>query len=125
MNICIPVEADNGLGSQVCAHFGAAPVLMIVATDTGSTRAIVNGNRHHRHGMCKPLQSLQGEQIDGAVVGGIGAGALDQFNAANIPVYAAEHATVGVVLAAFRSGRVNLLQTASACAHHGERKGCH
>ena len=119
MNICIPVEADNGLSSPVCAHFGTAPTFMIVDVDTRSCRAIANGNQHHGHGMCMPLQSLQGEQFDGMVVGGIGMGALNKLNAANIRVYISEHATVGEVVAAFKAGSLKLMQPNMACAQHG------
>lgn len=119
MNICIPVEADKGLGSPVCAHFGSAPAFMVVDTDTGNRHVIVNGNQHHGHGMCMPLQSLQGEQIDGMVVGGIGRGALNQFNAAGIRVYLTEHATTGEIVAAFKAGSLTLMQPGMACAHHG------
>ena len=46
MNICIPVEADEGLDSLVCGHFGSAPAFMVVDTDTENCRAITNGNPH-------------------------------------------------------------------------------
>lgn len=118
MNICIPVEADNGLASPVCAHFGSAPGFLIVDVDSGACRAVANGNQHHGHGMCAPLQSLQGEQIDGMVVGGIGMGALEKLAAAHIDVYRAEHATVGEVVAAFKAGSLKLMQPGQACASH-------
>lgn len=116
MNICIPVDEDKGLQSQVCAHFGSAPAFMIVDTDDGSCRAILNNNQHHRHGMCMPLQSLQGEQIDGMVVGGIGMGALNKLRAANIQVFVSEPATVAETLAAFRARTLRLMQPKMACA---------
>lgn len=121
MNICIPVEADEGLDSLVCAHFGSAPAFMVVDTDTENCRAITNGNQHHGHGMCMPLQSLQSERIDGMVVGGIGMGALNKFDAAGIRVYLTEHETVGEVVAAFRAGSLKLMPPGMACAHHGHR----
>jgi predicted Fe-Mo cluster-binding NifX family protein len=119
MNICIPVDANNELQSQVCAHFGSAPVFMIVDTDTGSCHSVVNSNQHHAHGMCMPLESLRGQHIDGVVVGGIGRGALDKLNAANIRVYVAEHATVGEVITALEAGSLTLMQPDLTCAHHG------
>lgn len=118
MNICVPVKADKGLQSPVCAHFGSAPVFMMVDTDTGACRAIVNGNQHHAHGMCMPTQVLQGEQIDGMVVGGIGMGALNKLAAANIRVYRSEHATVAEVVAAFKSGSLKPMQPGMACTGH-------
>jgi predicted Fe-Mo cluster-binding NifX family protein len=119
MNICVPIDTDNGLKSPVCAHFGSAPAFMIVDTDSGSCRAIVNSNQHHGHGMCSPLQSLQGERIDGMVVGGIGMGALMKLSAANIQVYLAEQPTVAEVVAAFKAGTLRLMQPGMACAGHG------
>ncbi len=123
MMICVPIETDTGLTSPVCAHFGSAPAFMIVDTDTGDCRAIANANQHHGHGMCMPLQSIQGEQIDAMVVGGIGMGALNKLNAANIRVYAATHATVGEVVNAFKAGSLKPMQPGMACAHHGHGHG--
>jgi len=123
MNICIPVEADEGLDSLVCGHFGSAPAFMIVDTDAGNCRAIINSNQHHGHGMCMPLQALQGERIEGMVVGGIGMGALNKLNAANIRVYFAEHETVGEVVAAIEAGELKLMPPGMVCAHHGHGHG--
>jgi predicted Fe-Mo cluster-binding NifX family protein len=120
MNICIPVDDDQGLQSPVCAHFGSAPAFMIVDTESGSCRAIPNRNLHHAHGMCMPLEALRGEHIDGAVVGGIGMGALQKLNAANIRVYISEHATVAETVVALNAGTLKLVQPHMACAHHGQ-----
>jgi predicted Fe-Mo cluster-binding NifX family protein len=119
VNICIPVDEDRGFQSQVCAHFGSAPAFMIVETDSGRCRTIPNVNQHHAHGMCAPLASLQGEHIDGMVVGGIGMGALNKLHAANIGVYLSEHATVAETLAALESGTLKPMQPGMACARHG------
>lgn len=121
MNICVPIETDNGLNSLVCEHFGSAPAFMIVDTDTSGCRAIVNHNQHHGHGMCMPLQSLQGERIDAMVVGGIGMGALNKLNAASIKVYLSQHATVGEVLSEFVAGNLQLMQPGMACSQHRHR----
>lgn len=123
MQVCVPIEEDRGLESPVCAHFGAAPAFMIVDTDTGSCRTIVNSNQHHGHGMCAPLASLQGEQIDGMVVGGIGMGALRKLEAASIRVYLASHPTVGETLEAFKAGTLRPVDPAMACAQHGHGHG--
>jgi len=120
MNICIPVDEDQGLQSPVCAHFGSAPTFMMVDIDSGTCRAILNKNQHHGHGMCMPLASLQGERIDGIVVGGIGMGALNKLNAASVQVYISEHATVAETVAAFKAGTLKLMQPNMACAKHGQ-----
>ena len=37
MNLCIPVEQDAGPESPVCAHFGSAPLFLLVNTESGET----------------------------------------------------------------------------------------
>jgi predicted Fe-Mo cluster-binding NifX family protein len=119
MNICIPIDADRGLDSPVCAHFGAAPAFMIVDTERSSCRAIRNSNQHDGHGTCAPVTLLQGEQIDAMVVGGIGMGALTRLSAAGISVYASQQSTVGEAVAAFKLGTLKLMQPGMACTQHG------
>ncbi len=119
MNICIPVETNDGLNSVACAHFGSAPGFMIVDTDTGACKTIVNGNQHHGHGMCAPLQFLSGEQIDAMAVGGIGMGALNKLLAANIQVYLSDCETVGEVIEALKAGKLEVMQPGQACGRHG------
>jgi predicted Fe-Mo cluster-binding NifX family protein len=127
MNICIPVNEDQGLQSEVCAHFGSAPAFLIVDTDSGICRAINNSNQHHGHGMCQPLALLQGESINGVVVGGIGMGALNKFQAANIQVYISDFATVAETVSAFKAGNLKLMQPSMTCAGHGhgQNGACH
>ena len=120
MNICIPVTEDLGLKSPVSAHFGSAPIFMIVDMDSGACRAVANMNLHEGGGMCMPLQSLQGEVIDGLVVGGIGMGALQRFLAANIRVFISTHETVEEAVAAFKAGTLREATPATACMHHGQ-----
>jgi predicted Fe-Mo cluster-binding NifX family protein len=119
MRICIPVNEDQGLQSEVCAHFGSAPAFLIVDTDNSDCRVIVNRNQHHNHGMCTPLASLQGEVLDGIVVGGIGMGALNKLMAAGISVFRAEHPTVSTTVEAFRAGALQRMQPGMACGGHG------
>jgi predicted Fe-Mo cluster-binding NifX family protein len=93
---------------------------MIVDTDTGTCRPIVNQNAHHGHGMCQPLSALGTEAIDGFVVGGVGRRALERLRASGIQVFQAEHATVGETLAAFKAGTLRLVPPDAACVgRHG------
>lgn len=119
MNVCIPVEEDRGPKSRVCAHFGSAPLFMIVDSETGSCRAITNGNQHHNHGMCTPLAALQGESFEAVVVGGIGAGALNKLLSAGIEVFLSDQSNVERTLAALKAGTLRPVTMDSACAQHG------
>jgi predicted Fe-Mo cluster-binding NifX family protein len=120
MNICIPVTQDCGLQSPVCAHFGSAPIFMIVDTETKTCRAIPNSNQHHGHGMCSPLASLQGEHIDGMAVGGIGMGALSKLLASGVQVFLSQQPTVEETLKAFMAGALRVVTSDTACAHHDQ-----
>jgi predicted Fe-Mo cluster-binding NifX family protein len=119
MTLCIPVTEDRGLASPLCAHFGSAPLFLVVEPETGACRAIFNSNQHHAHGMCHPLAALSGQSIDAMVVGGIGMGALGKLMAAGIKVYLAEQETVEQVLAAHKAGSLREATPESACGHHG------
>ncbi len=96
----------------------SAPTFLIVDTDSGDCRAIANRNQHHNHGMCMPLASLQGEILDGIVVGGIGMGALNKLMAAGIGVFLAEHPTVTETVASFKAGTLRKMQPGMACGGH-------
>jgi len=123
MKICIPVLEDQGLDSRISAHFGSAPLFMLVDTAGGHCRAIPNHNAHHAHGMCSPLDALRGEHFDSLVVEGIGGGAVNRLQAAGIPVLQAAHRTVGEVVAAFEAGTLLPLGPEGTCGQH--RHGAH
>ena len=123
MNICIPVNADHGIASPVCAHFGSAPFFLIVDPENGACRAIPNRNLHHAHGQCQPLMAIQGEDIEAIVVGGIGMGALNTLLAAGLQVYAAQYPTVELTLAAFKAGQLRAMSPEAACRRHGQSQG--
>ena len=119
MNVCIPVNEDKGLQSPICAHFGSAPLFMIIDTDHEGCRVIPNHNQHRGHGMCMPLASLKGERIEGMVVGGIGGGALAKLQAAGIRVYLSGLPTVEATVSAFKAGSLREVTPVEACAQHG------
>jgi len=123
MNLCIPIESDRGLESRVSPHFGSAPAFLIVDALTDRCRAIPNQNEHHAHGACNPIAALQGERVAGVVVGGIGMGALQRLNAANVLVYFSEHATAAETLSAWKAGTLKLVEPHMACGGHGHHHG--
>lgn len=123
MKVCIPVEDNNALDSRVCAHFGSAPFFLIVDTDTNECDSIVNTGAHHAHGMCQPLALLDGKEIDGVVVGGIGRGALFKLQTAGIAVYLSEYQTVRETIAAHVAGTLKTVSQDHVCQGHGHGHG--
>ena len=123
MVLCIPVVRDEGLQSPVCGHFGSAPMFLIAESEAGTSHVVVNSNRHHGHGMCHPLTSLAGENIEAILVNGIGMGAFGKLQAANIKVYLVDLPTVEDVLNAFKEGKLPEMTAAQACGQHGHGGG--
>ena len=119
MRICIPINENQGLDSPVCGHFGSAPAFLVTDTETAEYHVRPNGNQHHAHGMCQPLQALGEVSPDAVVVGGIGRGALLKLNASGIRVFLAAAGTVADNLTALREGRLPEASPATACGHHG------
>ncbi len=126
MKICIPIEENKGLDSLVCAHFGSSPCFMIVETKDNSFHVRENLNAHHSHGMCQPLASISGENLDAMIVGGIGQGAVNKLRNANIKVYLSQYDTVSENIEAIKSSKLCEVTPQTACAHHGAGDGqCH
>lgn len=123
MIIAIPVEEDKGLDSFVYGHFGSAPGFLIVDTETAVCRIVDNGNQHHAHGACTPLASLQGERLDGIVVGGIGGGALAKLKEAGLDVFLASAPTVKETVEALKAGTLRRVEPGMACGRHGQDHG--
>ena len=119
MHVCIPINEDRGLDSQVCQHFGSASQFMIVDTESGACRAVPNQNADHAYGTCEPLLALHGEALDGMIVAGIGRGALERLELDRIRVFRAEHGTVGETIAAFKAGALRVVASGGACEGHG------
>jgi predicted Fe-Mo cluster-binding NifX family protein len=94
MKVCFPIEKDEGLASAVYGHFGSAPMFLLVDTDSNQATTITNADSHHSNGACMPMQALNGQQVDGIVVGNIGAGARMQLQRSGLRVFKAQGATV-------------------------------
>lgn len=124
MKLCIPVQEDKGLQSEVNPHFGSAGHFMMVDTESGACHSIPNQAQQHEHGQCRPAQSISDEVVDGVVVGGIGKGAFLKLQAAGIRVYLSGHRTVEEVLAGYRSNSLQTATPSGCCGGHGEGHDC-
>lgn len=119
MKLCIPIMEDHGLKSVISDHFGGAPFFMIVDTENNGPQTIKNENEHHAHGMCQPIKSLSGYEIDAVVCSGIGAGALNKLNASGIKVFKSSRGKVEDLLTAFNQGGLPEFTPGTTCSHHG------
>jgi len=118
MKLCFPSETNNGTNSIVYGHFGSAPIFIIYDTETNTTDTINNQNLGHDHGMCNPLQALDGKSVDAIVVGGIGAGAISKLNAMGIKVYRASEDTIKKNIDLFKNKLIPEITLDNACGQH-------
>ena len=123
MKICIPVKSDLGLQSKVSAHFGSAPMFLLVDSDTEDYKPILNANQHHEHGMCRPLAMLAGHDVDAVVVGGIGRGAFLGLSRGGISVLLSDKKTVGLTMQALKAGELVMVDESMVCSGHGHDHG--
>ncbi len=126
MNLVIPVSEDRGLDSPVHGHFGSAPCLLAVDTDTMQARALPNRDRAHAQGACRPVEALGEARPDAVLVGGIGPGALRGLRSAGIAVYRAPEGRAGDAVRLFLDGRLEKLDADATCAGHSHGSSpCH
>ena len=124
MKIAFPTEENKGMSSPVFGHFGSAPHFIIVDSNSLNFESTTNPDREHQHGTCQPLEAFSGKAVDAVVVGGIGAGALYQLNAAGITTYRAVEGTVSENLELIKSGLLPLFTRDQTCAGHGAGEEC-
>ena len=124
MKICFPVAANQGLNSPVYAHFGSAPMFLLVDTESRQVTELTNRDQQHRHGQCSPLRALGGAAADAVVVGGIGGGALRGLQAAGLKIYRAEGTTIADNLTLLAQVDLPELQPGQVCGGHGHDHGC-
>jgi predicted Fe-Mo cluster-binding NifX family protein len=122
MNICIPIEKDEGLSSAVYGHFGSAPYFAIYNTQSKEMEVINNGNLHHSHGQCSPISALSGKSVDILATGGIGAGAIERLRTMGVKVcrVGSGH-TIADIIQIHEQDGLKEVQGNDVCDHHS----CH
>ncbi|MDI6786478.1 MAG: NifB/NifX family molybdenum-iron cluster-binding protein [bacterium] len=118
MRICFPVKLNKGLDSEVYSHFGSAPTFVVFDTETKSIDTINNQDLGHAHGMCNPLQALDGKMVEIIVVGGIGVGAISKLNKMGIKIYRAINGTVQDNIESFENNIMSEINIEHACGGH-------
>lgn len=121
MKICVPVEVNKGLKSEVYGHFGSAPFFAICDIETGNIEFIDNANEDHAHGQCNPLAAIAGRGISAIIVGGIGARAIERLNAEGIKAYRAPRGPLSEAIGMFKKKELPEITPSDSCREHG----CH
>jgi len=121
MRLCLPTADSAGLPARLSPHFGSAPYLTLVDTDSGRTEVLANDHSLHAPGRCEPAKGLYGRSVDAVVCRGLGRRALAHLNWDGIPVLVTDADTVSAALDAFHAGALRALTEEEACGGgHGD-----
>ena len=115
MKLCLPTQNDRGLDAPLAAHFGNAPWLTLVDSETGATTAVANPKRDHGPGGCQAAQTVAKLAVEAVVGGRFGRRAFEALRGAGVAVLVTEGATVAEVMEAFRGGALEALTAEAAC----------
>jgi predicted Fe-Mo cluster-binding NifX family protein len=103
MKLCFPVATDAGVESEIYGHFASAPFFAIVDTQTRQSELIANCDRNNPFGGCSPFSALNGSDLAGIIVGGIGDESLRVMNMCGFKVYQAGSPAIADNLALFEA----------------------
>ncbi len=117
MRLCIPTLDAGGLAAELSDHFGGAPHLTLVDSESGEARALAAGHGNGKD--CGRVGLLRGQEVDAVVVrSGIGGGALAALAERGISVLTSSGRSVGDVVSEARSGTLRPLGSEETCRHH-------
>jgi predicted Fe-Mo cluster-binding NifX family protein len=123
MRLCIPTDTDLGLDAPISAHFGSAPYLTLVDSESRAVQVVVNREAHHAPGTCEAARSLPAYDVRAVVCLGLGRRAFAGLQRLGIEVFVTGAVHARAAADAFREGRLRELSPAAACA--GGRGGGH
>lgn len=88
MKIGITLNDDQGLKSEVCAHFGQCSHFLIVEAEGGKiiSSKVVPNTAVHGGGGCVAVGEILKYGITHVIAGGMGMGAQQKFANANVPI---------------------------------------
>jgi predicted Fe-Mo cluster-binding NifX family protein len=124
MRLCMPTDDDLGLEGRLSLHFGSAPYLTLVESETGDVQVVANLHSEHEPGACQSAEALRGYGVEAVVCRGLGRRAFGRMRNMGLPVYVAEEEETSRALEAFRAGRLARMTSESAC-HGGRGQGHH
>lgn len=114
MKLCIPIDENLGLSSDLCLHFSTAPKFLIVDIQTMSFEVLDN-----QDGGCRAAEHLprllSAHNVKSVVVGGISLTALDSLHDAGISVFSSTEDTVLKIVQAFNDGTINPVALKTSC----------
>lgn len=122
MKIGITINEDNGLQSEVSAHFGQCAYFLIADVENGKiiSHKVEKNNAIHGGGGCVAVDEILSHNITHVIAGGMGMGAQQKFTNAGVPIFG----YTGTADAAIQELLANQLSGINACTDHATG-GCH
>lgn len=127
MKFCFPVEKNEGLQSKISGHFGSAPLLLVVDTETQELVEMKRSGQADQPGRNRLAQLLAGPALDALVVTSMGQGAQSRLKSAGVKIYLAAGVTINDNLLCMADQRLAELNANQVCSHgqHGAGHGHH
>ncbi|MBN1313998.1 MAG: NifB/NifX family molybdenum-iron cluster-binding protein, partial [Anaerolineales bacterium] len=109
MRIAISCETNNGLQSQVAAHFGRCPyfVLVDIQEDSPASVQVVENPFFNNHSPGQVPGFIQSQEANVMLAGGMGQRAVMFFNQMGIQTATGAHGTVKDAVHAFLNGELS------------------
>lgn len=125
MKLCFPVEKNEGLQSKIAGHFGSAPLLLVVDTESQEISELERSAEARQPGRARLAQLLEGQSLDALVLTSLGKGAFNRLQSAGVKVYRAGGATISDNLLCLADQRLTEMTAEQLCSHgqHGAGKG--
>ena len=106
MNICYPVETEQGTLNSLHGQFRLAPRFVVYNTETSETQTIENKLEKGNYSIDVPLKSLVELSVNAVIVGGISKSDLQKINNQGIKVFQAVKLNVKECISEFSSGKL-------------------
>ncbi|OGS06344.1 MAG: hypothetical protein A2270_07930 [Elusimicrobia bacterium RIFOXYA12_FULL_51_18] len=89
MKIGITLSDDQGLKSEVCAHFGQCSHFLIVEAENGKIQnsKVVPNDAQHGGGGCQAVGEILKHKITHVIAGGMGMNAQNKFADAGVSIF--------------------------------------
>ena len=114
MNLCIPIDENLGLDSNLCLHFSTAPYLMVIHPKTSTFEVFDNPDISGRS-PDRLMHFLKEHDVQHVAVGGIGVANLEQMISAGIAVFSCAEETASAIVRALNNGTVNPVTLGVSC----------
>ena len=121
--ICVTSEG-NSLDSRVDPRFGRCRYFMIVDTGSLEFEAIQNPNRESMGGAgIQSGQLVAVKKVKAVVTGNVGPNAYQTLVAAGIDIYTGAEGSIKGAIEAYKSGKLQKIESASVGSKFGLAKG--